>query len=262
MRGGFRAALRRHGHAWVVRAGAERWGTEVWRRYPWLQDVIDDPAVKREKADNRSLRLLLLAALRSDSNCVDLGAHRGSVLAQIIEAAPVGRHVAYEPVPELARELVERFPTVDVRQAAAWYREGQSELHHVISAPEYSGLRPQSRVAAEPTNRLLVRTEPLDDALPSDYVPALIKIDVEGAELQVLRGARQLITRHRPLLVLEHTREAAETFGTTPEALHRLLGELGMTVYDLDGEGPYSVQALREAYDGGTVWNFLARPAS
>ena len=60
---------------------------------------------------------------------------------------------------------------------------------------------------------------------------SLIKIDVEGGELGVLKGARNLINRCKPVVVFEHGLGAADVYGTKPEQVYDLLsGEYGMQV--------------------------------
>jgi FkbM family methyltransferase len=54
------------------------------------------------------------------------------------------------------------------------------------------------------TERIEVKLERLDRARPDEYVPALIKADVERAERQGFEGARETITRHKPVIVFEH----------------------------------------------------------
>ncbi len=55
--------------------------------------------------------------------------------------------------------------------------------------------------------------------------PDVLKIDVEGAELVVFRGARQLLKTKRPVLLFEMTR-------SNWDEESRLLGDLGYTLYD------------------------------
>lgn len=43
----------------------------------------------------------------------------------------------------------------------------------------------------------------LDDAVIDNFVPNFVKIDVEGAELQVLNGAKKMLSQHRPCLIIE-----------------------------------------------------------
>ena len=111
-----------------------------------------------------------------------------------------------------------------------------------------------------PRLELAVRTERLGDALPDDFRPTLVKIDVERAELLVMRGAIQTLQRHRPVIVFEHGIGAWERCGAGPEEVHDLLtGQLGMRIFDLDGEGPYDRDCFVEAFPQPT-WNFVAVP--
>jgi hypothetical protein len=61
--------------------------------------------------------------------------------------------------------------------------------------------------------------------IPEDAHIDFIKIDVEGAELQVLRGATATIRRCRPVIVFEHGVGAADCYGTTPEQVYDVLTE-------------------------------------
>ena len=65
--------------------------------------------------------------------------------------------------------------------------------------------------------------------------PEVIKIDVEGAEIGVLRGARETLRRSRPLVILSvHPREIALA-GESLEILRDLLDELGYDIRDTAG---------------------------
>jgi hypothetical protein len=89
----------------------------------------------------------------------------------------------------------------------------------------------------------------------------LIKIDVEGAEEQVLRGALETIRRHQPVVVLEHGNSAA-AYGTRPDDVFRLLcDEAGLRIFDMDGVGPYTLERFRVVASppAATRWNFFAR---
>ncbi len=75
-------------------------------------------SLKRDRIDNQNLRLLLTFVLTEGANCIDIGAHKGAALAEMVRVAPYGKHIAYEPLPLLHKYLVDHFPTVDVRLAA------------------------------------------------------------------------------------------------------------------------------------------------
>jgi FkbM family methyltransferase len=215
---------------------------------------------ERDRRDNEALRLLLVFALRSDSSCVDVGAHEGIWLEELRRVAPRGRHLAYEPLPHLARDLAERFPEMDVRNAALSNRNGETTFVHVRDLPGYSGLRRRDYPREVDAETITVRTERLDDALPEDFVPALIKVDVEGAERLVVEGALETIRRHRPIVVFEHGPGAAEHYETTPGDMYRLLGEeAGLSLFDLDGNGPFALPEFERRFESGEQWNWLAR---
>ncbi len=107
---------------------------------------------------------------------------------------------------------------------------------------------------------ITVPTQRLDDALPDGCAPALIKVDVEGAELQVLEGARATLATHRPVLVLEHGLGSADHYGTRPEDVHDLLSGLGYRLFGLQGQGPFDRAAFAATFHAATLVNFLATP--
>jgi FkbM family methyltransferase len=218
--------------------------------------------VRRNIKDDEHLGMLLAWTLRADSTCVDVGASRGLMLAEFARLAPRGRHVAFEPIPEAHAGLVERFPAVDVRCAALSDEPGTATFNHVRSRPAYSGLKTRDYPGDEKIEVITVRVERLDDALPADLVPALLKIDVEGGELGVLRGGIETLRRHRPVVVFEHGRGAREHYGTTSDDVYDLLVEdVGLRIFDMDGNGPYDRDRFAAESDGSR-WNWVAVPAS
>jgi FkbM family methyltransferase len=211
---------------------------------------------RRDRRDMRQLRLLMALTLAEDASCIDVGANLGSVLRDIARFAPRGRHLAYEPLPELAAQLARDFPQVDVRNAAVSDHVGSATFHRVKGRETRSSLSTLDH-APEELEAYTVRLEDLDSGIPADFVPALIKIDVEGAEEQVLRGAAGTLERHRPVVVLEHSSNAAH-FGTRSETVHELLTAAGLRVFDIDGNGPYGAAELAERVRSGAMWTFVA----
>jgi hypothetical protein len=79
-----------------------------------LQALASSPTARKNSRDDEALRSLI-RSLPPDADCVDVGANMGHILAAMVEGCPDGRHVAFEPVPQLAQDLRRRFPRVDVR---------------------------------------------------------------------------------------------------------------------------------------------------
>jgi FkbM family methyltransferase len=152
------------------------------------------------------------------------------------------------------------YPEVEVHGAAVSDHTGHATFYRVPRRPARSGLRPIDRTHG-PVEQLTVALETLDSSLPSGYVPALIKIDVEGAEEQVLNGAVETLTRHRPVVILEHHRAHSRAFGTTPSRIHALLSEMaGLRIYDINGDGPLRSDQFAMLVESGRMWTWLARP--
>lgn len=221
-----------------------------------------------ERIDHRDRRLttrILHRVLTPDANCVDVGANRGEVLAELLRLAPRGRHVAVEPIPALAEALRAEFPGVEVANAALADQTGEATFHVVETNPALSGLRLRPDVG--PGERVVPITVPvarLDDLVPSDRRVSLLKVDVEGGELGVLRGAARVLGRDRPWVLFEHGQGAPSVYGTTSEAVFAELAGQGLAVWRLDhwldGRSPLALPEFLAAIATGEYWNWLAGP--
>src|SRR5690606_22337388 len=104
-----------------------------------------------------------------------------------------------------------------------------ASFNYVVSNPSYSGLvkRKYDRPDEKDTT-IEVETDLLDNVLPDDYKPTLIKIDVEGGELRVLEGAKSIIAKTKPVIIFEHGIGASDMYGATPEQVFTLLADCGL----------------------------------
>jgi FkbM family methyltransferase len=131
----------------------------------------------------------------------DIGANVGfyTLLASQL-VGPAGRVFAFEPSPRNLRYLhahlaLNRATNVSVIEAAVWATPGRVQFD---SGADHS----QGRVS--PNQGLFVPAVVLDDLLTRGQIPLpdLIKMDIEGGELQALKGARSLLTQARPRIFL------------------------------------------------------------
>jgi FkbM family methyltransferase len=207
-----------------------------------------------------AIAAVLASALRDDSTYVDLGTNRGQVLREALRVAPRGRHIAFEPIPDLAAQLAASLPQVDTRQLALGAATGSADFCHFRKLDGWSGLRrsPEISDTRGDPEQITVQVSTLDIEL-AQLRPDVIKIDVEGAELDVLAGGREVLTRARPLVIFEHVATAAALYGSSSAAVWDLLSELGYEIFSVTGDGPVP----RAAFAGNTsVVNWLARPGS
>jgi FkbM family methyltransferase len=142
--------------------------------------------------------------LGSGGNSVDAGAHCGGILRHLLRLSPQGEHWAFEPIPNLAQQLRRRFPRARVEQIALSDYSGTDEFRFLPEAAAYSSLliRPDVEVGNS-VSVLPVQVRRLDDVIPADLPIALIKIDVEGAEAAVLRGATGVLAKCQPVVIFE-----------------------------------------------------------
>ena len=203
--------------------------------------------------------------IKHDSNCIDVGASRGALLAHMVRLAPGGIHMAFEPLPEYRRALAQRFPNVRVSELAVSDTEGRANFHHVVSNPAYSGLR--RRAYERPDERIeeiVVETARLDDIVPQHLPVRFIKIDVEGAELQVLRGALDLVRRNRPFIVFEFGIGAADWYGSQPSHVYRLLTGCGLRISLMSdwlaGAGCLDERRFEQEFEECRNYYFVAHP--
>jgi FkbM family methyltransferase len=238
---------------------ALRWLAER-SRLGALVDRAPHSGSTRGDRDDEHLRLLLAFTLSPGAHCIDVGAHQGDLLRHMMELAPAGRHLAYEPLPELAAELETRFPDAEIRNAALGDIAGESTFVHVTNHPAYSGFRRRALPADATTREIRVIVERLDDSLPEGFQPDFVKVDVEGAEFQVFQGARETLERFKPMVWFEHGIGAADRYGTRPADVYELLvRDVGLRIFDADGGGPYSRSGFEETFARGGIFNFLAR---
>lgn len=215
---------------------------------------------RRELHEEIAIRAVLGACLAGEALYVDVGTNRGQVLGEAVRAAPRGKHIAFEPIPELAAEVGRSFPAVDCREMAIGAKPGTAEFCHFRTLDGWSGLRRSPEISDDrgDPEYLNVTVSTLDVEL-AGALPRVIKIDVEGAELDVLEGARTILTQARPLVIFEHVARASALYGAMPQAPYDVLVELGYEVLPVTGGGPVT---RAEFVAEGDVVNWLARPAA
>jgi FkbM family methyltransferase len=167
-------------------------------------------------------------ALASNANTIDAGANAGTVLKHLVRMAPSGQHFAIEPLPYLARRLAQRYPAVSVHEMALADYDGTARFRFVRDDPALSSLllRPE-READTDVQEISVRVRRLDEVIPAHVPITFLKVDVEGAESALFRGAARVLRESRPVTVFE---SAIDTLEENVD----LLRSAGLTVHLLE----------------------------
>jgi FkbM family methyltransferase len=220
--------------------------------------LASSPTARKNRRDDEALRVLI-RSLADDASCVDVGANIGHILAAMVESCPNGRHVAFEPVPQLALDLRRRFPSVEVRAQAVAEAPGRTSFTLVPAKPSRSGISATLDLTVDAsTQEIEIEVTTLDEALPVSFRPTLIKVDVEGGELEALLGARRVLSDHHPILALEHQygrrRDPERTL-----RIYDLLDDLGYELRTIGGES-LTRQRFADVVGERLEWNFLAYP--
>ena len=176
--------------------------------------------------------------------CVDIGAHAGSWTRPLAQLVPSGSVYAFEALPHYAealRRLMQLTLTGNVTvitaamadktrvEQVAWRTKAGRKLTgntHLATADESDEVECVSVPA--------LTLDGWHATLPTGTRVGFIKIDVEGAELLVLRGATGLINKDRPVIFLEIVTESCERYDYVPADLFRLFGELGYRSYTVN----------------------------
>ncbi|HEX2202622.1 MAG TPA: FkbM family methyltransferase [Longimicrobium sp.] len=198
----------------------------------------------------------LRAAREAGGLLFDVGAHRGLFSAVFSLARPENRAVGYEPSPSLARD-------------AEWMAEANGLGGRMTVRAAAVGAAPgRTRAATDAMGLIRLDPSPGEETFDLEVVsldaecarlgadPDVVKVDVEGAEAEVLRGAAGLLRRRRPLLFLEFHLDELERRGERPEAMLDVLRAYGYSVETPLGKrlAPAAIHA-----SAGAVVRFVAR---
>ena len=114
--------------------------------------------------------------------------------------------------------------------------DSETELKLYSAARANTGMSSISRGTAGRAGTIRnvyhVRARPLDAILQEASASRVdvIKIDVEGAELLVLRGSRQTLSEHSPILIVEMIERQLRAMGTSKAEVTEFLGSFGYTL--------------------------------
>lgn len=175
------------------------------------------------------IRRACIRAMRPGDVMFDVGANAGAISNETARGVPGITIKAFEPQRELAELVaisarINGHQCIDVFPVAIGDQAGTVQLHKPAHAL-HASLRSSGESGEQVVDVPIVR---LDHAVECGELPppSLIKIDVEGGEMGVLRGAMQILRDHQPIVIFE-ANESSDRFGYGREALLSLIRKCG-----------------------------------
>jgi FkbM family methyltransferase len=167
----------------------------------------------------------------------DVGANVGLYTWEVHKVCPLRKILAFEPDPENIK-LLERtlsganFKNVEIYKCALsnqlteipFFQDTLTSATGCVAGKDKPWIEQYLNVSA---NEIRVKTKTLDSVALKDKTPSLIKIDVEGHEVEVLQGGRNTLSEAKPLMIIE-------SFPPKQSTVLSLLSELGYHWMDAD----------------------------
>ena len=167
----------------------------------------------------------------------DVGANVGMYSWEVREVSPLRKILAFEPDPENIKLLEKtlngaNFQNIEICKCAlsnqlaeiSFFQDTLTSATGCVAGKDKPWIEQYLNSSA---NEIRVKTETLDSVVRQDRTPSLIKIDVEGHEIEVLQGGRNTLSEAKPLLIIE-------SFPPKQSTVLSLLDELGYHSIDAD----------------------------
>jgi FkbM family methyltransferase len=177
-----------------------------------------DPRFEMDYANGKyesRIQAVLASHLRAGSVFYDVGAHIGIVaLFAAGLTGSEGEVFAFEADPENAKRIEEHavrnsLPQIHVVSCAVWSSSGPLSFERASERSSRNQGSVTTGTVIPTENTVEINAVTLDEFSAGHRPPTLVKIDVEGAEAEVLRGAAKTFARAKPVLVCEVHGECA-----------------------------------------------------
>jgi FkbM family methyltransferase len=227
--------------------------TDVGPLLVYADDEVITPIIRAQGAWEEELGAQLRSLLRPGMTAVDVGGNIGYVALLMAErVGPSGRVVAVEPDPRNAHVLRlnaarTRGAPIDVVEAAAWSEPGVLDLglHATNSGDHRVGSVDGERETEQ------VQAVRLDDVLPAHV--DLMLMDTQASEHVALRGARHLLERSRPVLLVEFWPQGLREARTDPVSVLDGYRAMGLRASGAEEDLPADPGELVRAVDASEV---------
>jgi len=252
-----------------TRKGTKRIKTIYGEFYSWEDDLITYQ-LEKFSAHTRNELSMLRSVIKRGDNILDIGAHIGTFsLPFSMFNHREGNIYSFEANPNnfsLLAENIRLNNLGDVITATNAVVSKEADLEFSGSLPDggNSGMfyfKTGSESSESPVTS--VNIDAWHAQLTEGKQINLIKIDVEGAELSVLKSCQEVINKYKPVLYIEINDKALRRFETTTKDIENILAPLGYRFFRNIGErnsdnDAFKIASLRHIEDGGVFFDLLA----
>ncbi len=182
--------------------------------------------------------------VRTGDTCIDIGAHGGAVSFELSRAVGArGAVFAFEPRADYARTLertLRLLDAVNVKVFPVALGDSNGESRLVIADRDgditgkshlVSGIEDRAK-----TQPVVIRSlDSLSDGYPLLLEATFVKIDVEGAELQILKGGVSFFAAAKPVLYCEIADEWCSRYGHSEETVREMIVTMGYSIRKIEG---------------------------
>ena len=216
----------------------------------WADNVFDDAVLKK----------IIKEKLSNSGSGVDIGAADGLFIGLMSKANANEKHLAVEIQPKKVAKLKQTL-NANVIVSESCLSDTEEDVSFQISVQNtgYSGLvvtKASVNIGNTEYISLKTKTVKLDTIIPKEILNIkIIKIDVEGAELKVIKGGAETLKKHKPILLFECCSHIFDN-NDTPDELYAILTDMDYKIYStsmfvnkqLNISKEYFIEAVTKGY--------------
>ncbi len=199
---------------------------------------------------------------------VDVGAHKGRHAIPLSKLVGMdGVCYAFEPIPSIREVLAANISAQALNNTVIFpFALGEAnrlaEFNFIPNLPEESGLKKRAIYNAEPSEfqQISVKVCRLDDVLPSVENVKFIKMDVEGGELDVLRGSIKILDCSRPVVAFECGAAGYLGYSANPDEIFEIFSSRGYSIFSITGIRIENTHDFRRETTAQQFWDYIAFP--
>ncbi|MCM8787757.1 MAG: FkbM family methyltransferase [Candidatus Omnitrophica bacterium] len=196
---------------------------------------------------------------------IDIGAHTGLHSDNFIKIiGKKGELHCFEPLPEAFSQLKNKYSiykNVFLHKLALSNFKGKKNFFYAKGLPEESGLKKRFYTMPGKENIKIIKVDvsKLDYFVKNFKKINYIKIDTEGAEIDIIKGGINLINKFKPIISIEYGFPTYSVYGYKRDNLYFLAKDIDYLICDLGGYVINSLEEWKKVVDK-VYWDFYLIP--